>query len=101
MGSTMGPPIGEACSRMRVIHVVPAVAEEASGPTYSVLRLCDSLIETGEDLTLAALDWSGEAPQFPYLKVFPLGLGPRRLGRSPSMDGWLRTRVLRCEVDLI
>jgi len=74
---------------MRVIHVVPAITEEASGPSYSVVRLCQSLIEAGEDLTLAALDWS-PLPSMPaFMKVFPLGVGPRRLGRSPGMCRWL------------
>lgn len=74
---------------MRVIHVVPAITEEASGPSYSVVRLCQSLIEVGEDLTLAAMDWS-PLPSIPaFMKVFPLGIGPRRLGRSPGMCRWL------------
>lgn len=74
---------------MRVIHVVPAITEEASGPSYSVVRLCQSLIEVGEDLTLAAMDWS-PLPSMPaFMKVFPLGVGPRRLGRSPEMSRWL------------
>lgn len=74
---------------MRVIHVVPAITEEASGPSYSVVRLSQSLIETGEDITLAALDWS-PLPSMPaFIKVFPLGAGPRRLGRSPAMARWL------------
>ena len=69
---------------MRVIHVVPAITEEASGPSYSVVRLCESLIGTGVDVQLAALDWSSAPVSLPYLKTFPLGIGPRRLGVSPS-----------------
>lgn len=34
---------------MRVIHIVPAIAEEASGPSYSVVRLCESLIAQGQE----------------------------------------------------
>jgi glycosyltransferase involved in cell wall biosynthesis len=74
---------------MPLIHVVPAITEEASGPSYSVVRLCQSLIESGEDLTLAALDWSPYPSMPEFMKVFPLGIGPRRLGRSPEMSRWL------------
>ena len=74
---------------MRTIHVIPAIAEEASGPSYSVVRLCDSLIELGQDITLAALDWAPLAHPPPFLRSFPLGLGPGRLGVSPAMHQWL------------
>lgn len=78
---------------MKIAHVVPAVSEEASGPSYSVPRLCEALIAHGQDVTLAALDWSpGVAPR-DYLRTFPLGVGPRRLGRSPALKRWLREQV--------
>lgn len=86
---------------MRVIHVVPAITEEASGPSYSVVRLCESLIETGMDVQLAALDWSSAPVSLPYLKTFPLGIGPRRLGVSPSMRKWLEAETDSGRVDLI
>ena len=86
---------------MRVIHVVPAVTEEASGPSYSVPRLCESLIRTGVDANLAALDWAPMSARLPYLKTFPLGFGPRRLGRSPSMRRWLEEEAASGRVDLI
>jgi glycosyltransferase involved in cell wall biosynthesis len=86
---------------MRVIHVVPAITEEASGPTYSVVRLCQSLIEAGEDLTLAAMDWS-TLPSMPaFMKVFPIGFGPRRVGRSPKMCRWLMSETAEGKVDVI
>lgn len=86
---------------MRIIHTVPAIAEEASGPSYSVVRLCQSLIEQGQDVTLAALDWAPLPAPPPFLKIFPLGLGPRRLGRSPGMKRWLAETVQAGAVDLI
>lgn len=86
---------------MRVIHVVPAITEEASGPSYSVVRLCQSLIEAGEDLTLAAMDWS-PLPSMPaFMKVFPIGVGPRRLGRSPEMSRWLMGETTEGRVDVV
>jgi len=86
---------------MRVIHVVPAITEEASGPAYSVVRLCQSLIEAGEELTLVALDWSTFPSAPPFLKVFPLGIGPRRLGRSPEMLRWLLSEAAAGKVDVM
>jgi len=86
---------------MRVIHVVPAITEEASGPSYSVTRLCGSLIATGTDVRLAALDWAPMPNPPGYLKSFPLGWGPRRLGVSPRMRRWLEAEVASGQIDII
>jgi len=86
---------------MRVIHVVPAITEEASGPSYSVVRLCQSLIEAGEDLTLAAMDWSRLSSMPAFMKIFPLGVGPRRLGRSPEMSRWLMGETTAGTVNVV
>lgn len=86
---------------MRVIHVVPAITDEASGPSYSVPRLCESLIATGVDAQLAALDWAPVPPNLPYLRTFPLGFGPRRLGVSPIMRNWLDAEADSGRTDLI
>jgi hypothetical protein len=64
---------------MRVIHVVPVITDEASGPSYSVTRLCEALVATGADVRLATLDWAPMSVQPEYLRSFPLGWGPRRL----------------------
>jgi glycosyltransferase involved in cell wall biosynthesis len=86
---------------MRVIHVVPAVAVEASGPSYSVVRLSESLIEAGTDVRLAALDWAPASQSRPFLQTFPLGLGPKRLGISPTMRRWLHREVAQGRADII
>lgn len=86
---------------MRVIHVIPAITEEAAGPSYSVPRLCESLIGTGVDVQLAALDWATMPARLPYLKTFPLGLGPRRLGFSPKMRHWLRQEATSGRVEIV
>jgi glycosyltransferase involved in cell wall biosynthesis len=85
---------------MRVVQVVPAITEEASGPSYSVVRLSESLIENGQVVTLTALDWAPvPLPPF-FVKTFPLGWGPRRLGRSPAMKRWLMEMAETGSVDL-
>lgn len=89
------------CQSIRITHIVPAIANEASGPSYSVVRLCESVISQGQEVTLAALDWAPIASPPLFLKVFPLGLGPRRLGRSPAMAGWLDRQALGKSVDIL
>lgn len=86
---------------MKVVHVIPAISEEASGPSYSVVRLCESLIAQGHEVTLAALDWAPMASPPPFLKTFPLGMGPRRLGRSLAMYRWLAGQVQSTGVDIL
>jgi len=86
---------------MTLIHTVPAIAEEASGPSYSVVRLCESLIEQGRPITLAALDWAPVPSAPTFYRSFPLGFGPRRLGRSPAMARWLDSQAAAGEVALI
>ena len=63
----------------KVVHVIPAISEEASGPSYSVTRLVESLIGNESDAALAVLDWAPMDNPAPYLRRFPLGVGPRRL----------------------
>lgn len=86
---------------MRVIHVVPAITNEASGPSYSVVRLCESLIAQGEEVELVALDLGPMQAPPAFLETFPIGLGPRRLGRSPAMHRWLIEQVRSKSVDLL
>jgi glycosyltransferase involved in cell wall biosynthesis len=91
----------DALRTLRVVHVLPAMSEEASGPSYSVVRLCEALRDAGEDVRLAALDWA-PLPTVPrFVHLFPMGAGPRKLGRSPSMRDWLKARVSRGEVDVV
>ncbi len=86
---------------MKLIHIIPSINEEASGPSYSVVRLCESEINHGANLSLVALDWA-PIPNPPlFLKTFPLGIGPRKLGSSPAMREWLQTHSGRGSVDLI
>lgn len=84
-----------------MIHIVPAITEEASGPSYSVVRLCESLIETGGQVTLAAMDWAPITRPPACLRTFPMGFGPRRLGRSPAMARWLEAQARSGQVDVL
>lgn len=86
---------------MRVIHVVPGISEEASGASYAVVRLCEAVIAEKQAVTLAALDLEPMLSPPEFLKTFPLGWGPRRVGRSPAMRRWLSTQAASRSVDLI
>jgi glycosyltransferase involved in cell wall biosynthesis len=88
-------------SHIRVVHVIPSIAEEASGPSYSVVRLCQALIDTGEEVRLAALDSEPRASKPPFLDVFQPGYGPRRLGFSPALRRWLCAAALSEQADII
>jgi hypothetical protein len=47
---------------MRLVHVVRHVSEEASGPSYSVPRLCASLAVLGREVELSCLAARGPIP---------------------------------------
>lgn len=85
----------------KVAHVISGVTDEASGPSYSVTRLCAALIGQGEDVRLATLMREPILAPPAFLKAFPLGWGPRRLGRSPEMFRWLDGQVTTGAVELI
>jgi len=84
-----------------LIHTISAISEEAMGPSYSVVRLCEVLIKQGCDVTLTALDWSPMVSSPEFSKTFPLGYGPRRLGRAPAMKRWLESEVKTRRVSLL
>jgi glycosyltransferase involved in cell wall biosynthesis len=84
---------------VRVIHVVPSASEEASGVSYAVVRLCQSLTENGAHAQVASLRWTDGAPP-PCVTTFRMGIGPRRLGMSPRLRRWLERGAASgaCEV---
>ncbi len=69
----------------RVLHFIPGIYEEASGPSYTVPRLCESLLAAGVDNEIVTLDYGEFKRSMPYAKAFAIGRGPRKLGRSPAM----------------
>ena len=75
------------------VHVVPSIANEASGPSYSVVRLCETLNMVGDEANLSVLEPLPIGIERDFIKSFPYGLGPRRLGNSPYMKSWLRKQA--------
>ena len=65
---------------MKLVHVVPHIDQEASGPSYSVPRLCQSLAACGNEVELTCLAARGEIhgvtldihPQWPMLGRFAI-----------------------------
>lgn len=55
----------------------------------------------GQEVTLATLDWAKFPITYPFLRTFPIGLGPRRLGRSRAMNRWLYEQAESMAVDVI
>lgn len=85
---------------VRAIHVVPNIVEEANGHSYSVVRLCQALVDVGETVRLGVLDLGSLASNRPFVQTFPLGIGPRRLGCSPKMRRWLSAAAASGQVDI-
>lgn len=86
---------------MKIVQVVSSISEEASGPTYVVKSLCNSMRELGHEITLATLDWAQVHNPPPYLKVFPIAFGPKKLGHSPKMYRWLNKKAQLNDIDII
>lgn len=70
--------------QIRIIQVVPRIDEEASGPSYTVVRLCHELAARGENLSLVTLN-GGQSVELPFLETYPARPVMRRLGFSPAM----------------
>ena len=86
---------------IKVIHTVPSIAEEASGPSYSVVRLCQALRQRGASPTLAVLEGNNESSQPDFITSFPRAAFPRSLGRSPAMYRWLKNAVAQESVSVV
>ena len=84
---------------MKGIHIVPSIEKEASGPTYSVVRLCESLIENGHQIILMTLGNTKINLKFhrSYIRVKWL----YRLGISPAMKSDIERIVQKGTIEYI
>ena len=86
---------------MKIVHTIPSIGEEAAGPSYSVMKLCEVESALGCEISLSAI----QNPSFHaapiFLKTFPYGFGPRKLGRAPEMYTWLKSQATEGNIDLI
>lgn len=86
---------------MRMIHVVPRITSEASGPAYSVMALCHALRDQGASTRLGVLEPAPDRSLPDWVEVFPSSGGPFQLGRSKALYSWLRAAVEQAEVDIV
>lgn len=86
---------------MRVVQVVPTITNEASGPSYSVVALCNTLNALGVDPSLVVLDSDPGAELPDFVTTFPWVGIPRKIGRSPKMCRWLRRAAVAGSVDIM
>ncbi len=87
---TLAPPI-------RCAHVVPHLDDEASGPSYSVPRLCQALAAQGLRVDLDCLA-AEAAPPGVTLHVHPQWHRLRRFAVSPALAIALRQRAAECDI---
>ena len=87
--------------QIRCAHVAPSISREASGPSRSIVRLCESVQDAGGAIELNVLDWPPLASPPDFLKAHKLGIGPSRLGRSPNMMKSLRVSAICNRVQVI
>lgn len=86
---------------MRISHVVSHVDEEASGPSYSVPRLCEALAQRNVKITLATLNSRNQRPNFDTIEHFEFCSAPyiKKLGISKTMKRWFESNA--SEYDII
>jgi glycosyltransferase involved in cell wall biosynthesis len=75
---------------LRIRHTIPSIAELSAGPTYSVMRLCETLISLGQDVSLSVLDAPNHRPVPGFVERFPVEAGGAKLGNSASLFRSLR-----------
>jgi glycosyltransferase involved in cell wall biosynthesis len=75
---------------MRIAQIVPRIEDEASGPSYSVPMLCESLAEHAADVDLYVLDGAPAIRRSYGVRTFPSWGFPKRLGVSPRLRAALR-----------
>jgi len=72
---------------MKIVHIVPSISAEATGPAYSVPKLCESLAGRGEEVELHVLS---PAPANTTFEQYTIHAHPScplltRFGISPHM----------------
>lgn len=77
---------------LHAVHVVPHIDDEASGPSYSVPRLCQSLAEHGHRVGLMCLRAPESVPGV-ELEVYRQWRVPARFALSTQLAGALRERA--------
>jgi len=88
-------------SKPNIIHTVPDITKESSGPSYSVTKLCESLIDFDNELRLAVLDWEHDKGKQDYIRYFSLSGIPKKLGISRKMKLWFHGQAEGKDISII
>ncbi len=96
----MALPTTPAAANAASIQIAPGIAGASSGISAAVLQLCDGLRAAGESVVLATVEGDANALP-PFARDFPRGLGPRRLGRSPTLRRWLAAELRGGRADVV
>lgn len=84
---------------MRIVHTVPHVCKEASGPSYSVSRLCEELGARHHSVRLLTIDQRARRDAHTYRhEVFDAAPLLSRLGISSSLESALSTQARRADI---
>jgi glycosyltransferase involved in cell wall biosynthesis len=76
------------------IQIIPDISKESSGPSYSVVKLAENLIDLDLKITLATLDIGLPKKPPDFLYTFPLSYNLKKLGASSKMKEWLKMKSL-------
>ncbi len=83
------------------VNCIASITAEASGPSYSVRRLCETVRDNGKDVKLIAIGQAQSGNDGAILSEFAKSAGGERLGRSSSMKSWLRSQASLGKIDLL
>ena len=82
---------------MRVLHVIPSVADRSGGPATAIVPMCRALMQQGIEVLLLATDAGLEGPEIDEYKGVPAKLFPVELGESfkysRPLAAWLSAKV--------
>lgn len=84
---------------MKVVHVVPGINIEASGPAYSVPALCEGLARKGVEVELHVLEPAPEMKDRGFkLHTYPWWRPMPKLGISKAMKRALAEKALTADI---
>lgn len=88
---------------MKIVHVVPYIDEEASGPAYTTTALNRTMNVLGASSQLVVTTDSTNVPQDGNhaVRTFPRSKFLYRLGRSPEMRRWLQAEAASGTIDIV
>jgi glycosyltransferase involved in cell wall biosynthesis len=84
---------------MRVLHVIPSVAERSGGPATAIIPMCRALMQQGIEVLLISTDaglHNREVTEVP-VKLFPAEFG-ESFKYSRPLASWLSTNVQQFDV---